>query len=167
MFRRCTSVFVMIGLLASNLAAVPHAHAGMSAADQKRHDATPHFHGHRHHHADDGHSHAHEGHHHPHRGGVASFNRAAKPAKRHSVSDDFSVAEHVATAIIVPAQNGAVTTDSRVNHKLSPPQPLFVGQLQAALLPAPWRERSITCWHPPDKVRDASDTYLTLRNLRL
>ena len=44
----------------------------------------------------------------------------------------------------------------------------------AALMPLPWNQTDIEPntleappWHPPDAVLDASETYLTLRNLRI
>jgi len=41
MFRRCISILLLLGFVASQLAAVPHAHAGRSDAG---HDAHPHVH---------------------------------------------------------------------------------------------------------------------------
>ena len=44
MFRRIVATFVIVGFLAGQWAAVPHAHAGASQAPRHAHSTTPHVH---------------------------------------------------------------------------------------------------------------------------
>ena len=44
MLRRWISCLVIVGLLAGQLAAMPHAHGAMSLDEQREHDARPHLH---------------------------------------------------------------------------------------------------------------------------
>lgn len=57
MFRRCISLLIIAGVLAGQLAEIPHAHGGMSAEEQRVHDLSPHIHCHSHqHHSQSDHS---------------------------------------------------------------------------------------------------------------
>lgn len=44
MFRVCISFLVTAGLLAGNLAAIPHSHGLASVSDRQQHSVAPHFH---------------------------------------------------------------------------------------------------------------------------
>lgn len=155
MFRRCISLLVIAGLFASQLAAVPHAHGGLSDAEQQRHDATPHFHANWLGHGDHGHSHG--GHRH----------EPAEQANGQPLSTEIGGPDHDASAIFVPIQSAAPVTASQQESAAA------AWQL-AALVPASDGLSDIgpslgstPPWHPPDEVLDGSDTYLTLRNLRI
>ena len=72
MFRRFLTIFVIVGFLAGQWAAVPHAHAGASQAPGHVHSAAPHLHlswffadGHPHEHSHSGHDHGDCDHHEP------------------------------------------------------------------------------------------------------
>lgn len=167
MFRGCISVFVIAGLFASQLAAVPHAHGGSSAEDRHEHDAKPHFHcnwlsaGH------DVHEHGGKAHSH------ATPAPVRVPVGSESNSDDSLPPEagwntdHDANAVYVLNQAAPGPTTNSTQGIAS------AGQLAFCFPPTVWHSslsfvaRSVPCWHPPDEVLDASDAYLTLRNLRI
>ena len=44
MINRCIPVAVLLGFIATRLALIPHAHAGLSAEECVKHDAAPHIH---------------------------------------------------------------------------------------------------------------------------
>jgi hypothetical protein len=162
MLRRCLSLMVLVGFLASQLAAMPHAHAAVSADEQAEHDATPHFHlgsaGHHHH--DHGDSHSHKGQH--------SHQGHSKPAK---VPADGQIAildmpgiDHDATAIsVTTAYASSASGDERVatdRHDSCDVEAwAFRSDAPPMVRPIPW--------HPPDEAWDGSGIYLTLRNLRI
>ena len=166
MFRGCVSLLVLIGFLASQLATIPHAHGAASAEEQRNHDATPHFHGN-----SPSHSHSHSGRNHAH-----PHHTPAKPQSKTSADSssgeltgrlagaDHRGAEHDADAIFVNAR--AVDRSSTTDRAAS--------ALQLAVLALPCAGSAASSiatptlrWHPPDIVLDASDSYLTLRNLRI
>src|SRR5688572_8979386 len=66
MLRPWISSLVIMGFVASQLAAAPHAHRGISQEEQQQHDATPHFHYSWvcHDHSEHGHSHGGDSHQH-------------------------------------------------------------------------------------------------------
>jgi hypothetical protein len=167
MFRGCISVFVIAGLFASQLAAVPHAHGGSSSEDRHEHDVKPHFHckwlsaGHGvHEHGGKAHSHA-------------APTPEPVPTNCESDSGDslpsvgVRTTHHDANAVYVPSQVASgpptnltqgITSAGQVAFCF--PSPVGHSGLSSIARPTP-------CWHPPDEVLDASNTYLTLRNLRI
>lgn len=165
MFRRFISFLVIAGLLASQLAVLPHAHAGMSAEERQQHDATPHFHcqGLSH---DHGHDHSHGGHSHKH-GDPSRESAPNQPANDSTGSfPPFGLVglDHDATAVFVPVQASVPKTandgGSAATAVLIPIVIYDFTDVRLGLRRAP-------LWHPPDAVLDGSDTYLTLRNLRI
>lgn len=159
MFRRMVAILVALGLLASHLAAIPHAHGGMSAAEQKRHDATPHFHSH-------GPGHAHHGRRHDHRHSPKSHKThlpqlPAEVAGEGALSP-VTVESHDSSTVFVPvsatssAQKVASVTADTGTWTSAPCELLAASQVKWASAP----------WHPPDEVLDGSKLYLTLRTLR-
>lgn len=168
MFRRCISLLVIVGLFASQLAAIPHAHAGNSAEEQQKHDATPHFHskwfggGHDHGHPHGGRSHSHVG------------ERKEKPAsesagdsKDQPLSDGLNGNDHDANAVYVPLHAGAPSTNSQNESKAAASQIAATAVLTEVLRDAWPTVSSTPPLHPPGAVQDGSDIYLTLRNLRI
>src|SRR5882724_3954977 len=90
MFRSLVSIAVLLGFVAGQLAALPHAHAFASLAEQRQHDARPHVHV--------GHSHGHEhDHHHD------------SPSGEQEVPNDRSDG-HDADALYLPATSGTTTS---------------------------------------------------------
>lgn len=174
MVRNCIVLLLIAGLAASHLAVMPHAHEDATAEQQKQHDATPHFHltwlgapahshshgGHHH----DGHSHVHQGHSHhshSHSGQVSeSQSDAAQPT-----GNGISMPEHDADAV---STSVLALNTTRVESTMPPgwtftaPLPSFLTleDLVVVLQPSPR-------WHPPDKVQDDSEIYLTMQNLRI
>jgi hypothetical protein len=167
MLRHFISLLAILGLFASQLAALPHAHAGMSPDEQQKHDATPHFHcrwlehdhhGHRHGHDHHRHGHSHGDHsHHPEQPSP-SPNPSTLPEGRN---------EHDATAVYCPGSATAasvapqsVSLRSLFRHLVDFPSYQFFTRLE------PGDER-FARGRPPDKILDGSNLYLTLRNLRI
>jgi hypothetical protein len=169
MFRRCVSLLVIAGFLASQLAVIPHTHGAASAEEQREHDATPHCHiGHAHH----GHSHAHCGHTHAHSHPGKPTEESVTGSPDESANQPLGAgrcgAEHDASAIFVsgqactaspasPRDQGPLTWQTAPLAAL----PGWLGQLAGGV------PSSAPRWHPPDEVSDASDIYLTLRTLRI
>jgi hypothetical protein len=150
---------VIVGLFASQLASVPHAHAGISAEEQQKHDATPHFHctwlSHAHHE----HGHSHDGHSHHH-------DRPAEPAERTTLPDGLNGVGHDATAVYCPGRvlAASVVQQDSLLSLLSDLGTLALSQPPAELRPCGGmfgRRR------PPDEAVDGSNIYLKLRNLRI
>ena len=153
MFRRCISFLVIAGLFVSQLAAVPHAHAGISAKDQQRHDATPHFHCHWHCHGEHAHGHSH------------APGEQSQSTDGESQVNGVGGQHHNATAIFAPLQ---VSDAASTSHKGSVTSTSELAPLPTVDAADCWLSVCSTPrWHPPDKTQDASDTYLTLRNLRI
>lgn len=160
MVRRCISLLVVAGILAGQLATIPHAHARLSAAEQKRHDATPHFHSHRARHAHHGH-----GHQHRHAPKVPRRELQQRPLQVAGDSTDSPVEAdgHESSAFFVPvsapstAQKGlGAFANPKASSTPATGILLVASQLKLASPP----------WHPPDEVLDGSNLYLTLRTLR-
>ncbi len=159
MMRRCISTFLITGLLFSQLAAFPHVHGGGSAAEQQRHDATPHFHYHWNSHKDCG-----EVHFHSTRLAVSHLRSDGK-SQREPLSEGLTSASHDADAIFVQIHPGTPPKTSQIESAIAQlavfarffDQPIGIELGIHSPLP----------WHPPDEIGDESDIYLTLRNLRL
>lgn len=162
MFRHCVSLLVIVGLLASQLAAVPHAHGATSPEEQRKHDATPHIHlfgngSHSH-----SHSHAKDDHHHHHESVPSDDGSANQPlapggdAPEHD-SDAFYF---VASPSVFAGSTTQVHTISELLVALQAPAAGWAGGRQAEFA------RGLP-WHPPDTVLDDSEAYLTLRTLRI
>ncbi len=163
MFSRCISIFVIVGFVASQLAAVPHLHSWSSFADQQQHDATPHLHldwlgfsdhSHEHSHGGQTHSHCHIKHSH------------AAPVEDHNDSACVSDSgDHDASAVAVSVPEGMPSSGSyQLPGKAT-------SQLLAAAIPL---DGSIELnglrpirWHPPDLAWSDAHLYIFLRNLRL
>ena len=168
MFRRAVSLLVIAGLIVGQLAAIPHAHGAMSAEEQREHDATPHFHnrwlGHPHH----DHAHPHGGHSHSHSAKVHP--KHSKPASDDSSTQPLGLvpsgSAHDADAIYLPHAGAP----SMTSHKVTIAWALQVGKLTPlafCFAVSQAKGEDYLRWHPPDEVQDASDYYLTLRNLRI
>lgn len=171
----CVVLLSILGLAASQLAAMPHEH-GYSTALQQQHDVTPHFHfawfeapphnhGHshsKHHHH--GHSHARHGHSHS-RPSQAILAPAIFERHEQSSSNAIHAVQHDADTVYVSGLVLAtVPADSSVlqDWAFIATTPVFftLDDLLAVLKPAPR-------WHPPDKMQDDSNIYLTMQNLRI
>jgi hypothetical protein len=167
MFQRCVSLLLILGLLASQLATVPHAHGAIPAEDQREHDAAPHFHCDWLGQAEHDHNHEHHSHHHSHFG-----QRPADESSRSSDDSDGQLlgtvtgADHDANAVFVAKQTYIV---SRTIHKdpASACQFVVLATLPNCLSDSRAIFDPFALWHPPDKVLDGSEIYLTLRNLRI
>jgi hypothetical protein len=162
MFRRCVSLLVIVGLFASQLAAIPHAHGATSSEEQQKHDAKPHIHlfGHCSH--SHSHSHAKDDHHH-HHDSIPSEDESAN----HPLAPISDVPEHdsdafyfVASPSIFAGSTTQIHTISAMVMALQTPTAGWAGEHQAE------SARGLP-WHPPDTVLDDSETYLTLRTLRI
>jgi hypothetical protein len=161
MFRRCISTLVLLGFVAGQLAAIPHAHGGCSPEEQREHDARPHVHvgfcGHSHDHDD-----SHDGH---------SHNRATdkvSPASGQQVFDDDGACniEHDADAIYLPCVASPVAVkEQRIT---SGPGPISSTDLalDATGFRAELHYASVPI-HPPNGHSSGAKLFLTLRNLRI
>lgn len=146
MFRISLSAALIFILLCGQWVAVQHTHAGMSADQQREHDAHPHIH------VGTASKHSHT-HHHKH----TSHKSHVVPAH-----DGFN-ADHDADAIYVKS----VTLS---NHSQSLPDFLTANTplaLHDCLLAHDALTIASAQWHPPDKLPANSDLYLILRNLRI
>lgn len=167
MFRSCISLLVTIGLFASQLAAVPHAHGEIAPADREEHDARPHFHGlwgngGQHAHTHDGHAHSHSTP--PQK--PASLDPEGTPGVARP-SEGIRNTHHDATAVYVPLQVASCPATSSTACVVLAWQLAACADLAADPGIVSLNIRSAPGWHPPDEVLDASGTYLTLRNLRI
>lgn len=171
MFRRCVSLLVIAGFLASQLAAVPHAHGGASPEGRREHDAAPHFHwawlSHAAHHHD--HSHSPSGHEHSHSGPQSRDQNDSKGSSGEPIGPPqitgLPGAGHDADAIFVSGQTAAASPSKDQASKTT--QLIASVRLVACLDGLALNPRLPPCWHPSDEALDASDTYLILRNLRI
>ena len=163
MFRRCASLLMIAGFLASHTAVVPHAHGVVSAAEQQEHNSAPHFHldwfiGH------DSHSHDH-----PH-GEQHRHSQRRSDGSGELPEDLLSLGaggqEHDATAIYVPQITVSLRADEITPANQSP-SPMVAALPQNSI----WGDESWGAvrriWHPPDKVCDGSNLYLTIRQFRI
>jgi hypothetical protein len=162
MFRRCISLLVIVGLFASQLAAVPHAHVGISLEELQKHDATPHFHCSWLCHDDHGHDHSHGGHSHQHESPL----KPVKQSADEPLPDGVAVLNHNANAVYAPTHASAVAAGKQQDIPTSSLVLAAVCASQAYIPAIDWDKVS-RHGHPPDAVLDGSDTYLTLRNLRI
>lgn len=161
MFRRCVTFLVIAGFLASQLAAIPHAHGVASAKEQQKHDATPHFHYEWFGHAGHDHGHSHPGQRH----GLGQEAPSSDNSDGQPLGIGLSGAAHDSDAVFVPRQ--AVFAASSKDRVVAAWQLAALVALHDFLGDHKWIPNPSPRWHPPDQILDASDTYLTLRNLRL
>lgn len=168
MFRHLICLVTAAGFIASDMAIIPHAH-GSGSQDNQRGQATPHFHCAWSEHDDHAHDHNHGGHRHSHAGHKheRNLNPPHVESTSQSRADGLWGDDHDANAIYLPGQICAVS-QSCSKHSLA----LVVQFWGSATLPVACSEEqgggcSSSRWRPPDKVLDLSDTYLTLRNLRI
>lgn len=177
MFRSIVAISLIAGLLAGQLAARPHAHGYSTPLQQQQHDVTPHFHfawfgtpshdhGHSHskHHHHHGHSHSHHGHSHYKRSQPVIASNIVEPQKQ-PTGNNIDAIQHDADAVYLTGLVLAtVPTESSIPQDWAfiATTPVFftLEDLLAVLQPAPR-------WHPPDKMLDDSNIYLTTRNLRI
>jgi hypothetical protein len=157
--RRCISLCVIIGVFASQLAMVPHAHAGMSPVERQQHGGTPHFHGGWQGHGHHVHGHSHNGRSHHHDCPTESESAPA-PDIRTSLGHD-------ATAVFFPANVTLASAGPGQSAQLE----LATGPGELAVCqPIVELERTgggFERGRPPDRVLDDSGRYLVLRNLRI
>lgn len=153
-FRRCVFLIAIVGLLASQLAAVPHAHGGLTIDEQREHDATPHFHSHGFHHR---HDHTPGGHRHRH------FVQPSE-GRPHQRPDRIPQREHDATAIDCRWQVLAVSQTWSTTKLVTWGTTLNDYPLANCSFAS---ESEFIAGRPPDQVLDRSNLYLTLRNLRI
>lgn len=161
MFRRCLSLCLIAGFFASQLAGVPHAHGAVSGETQ--HAAKPHFHfG-----CDHYHGHSHSGCRHSHDG---QPNQNASESRHEAGSRSLAIGlpseEHDADAIFV-GEHTAVIAASKVKIDTAAHSIVAFAPLAASLDPCGLIAQTSRTLRPPDQVLDDSDTYLTLRNLRI
>ena len=164
MFRRCVSLLMIAGMFASQLAAIPHAHGATSREEQRKHDATPHFHwfGNCQHCHSHSHSHAHgKNDHHRH-----------ETASEHDKSDretppDGNSLDHDADALYL----GGGTNCTMVSSTQVSSARILLTTLQVPVATSicgiEAKEVRGLSWRPPDQVIDGSEIYLTLRTLRI
>jgi hypothetical protein len=162
MLRTGISLLAIAGLLASQLASVPHAHAGMTSAGRQRHDALPHFHlrwsGHHaagQNHA--GHPHGAHRHGHDHRPARAGDSQPA-PGPAGAEHDDWAVYCPAGAITAVPGEPPAMPRSLQGGPEVGP------GETVAALES---NEGGGVRGRPPDGGRAGAHLYLTLRNLRI
>lgn len=160
MFRRCISTFVIVGLFASQWAAIPHAHGGMEHGSG--HSSTPHLHlswfradrvAHEHSHG--GHDHGHSHHKHP----------DTSPAPSDSLADG---SDHDADALYLSAgtpssgssDRGSSSFKSQVTQTLATVFAISAGN-------AAYSAQVNFRQHPPEaRARDCA-LFLELRTLRI
>jgi hypothetical protein len=164
MIRRGVSLLVIAGLIAGQLAAIPHAHGAMTPEEQSEHNAVPHFHVTRSDHADHGQSHHGHGHSHSAKGHEEA-KRSSKPSN--ASPSGTGRGEHDANAVYLAPHARALSVQS---HKAAAASTLQLAKLTPlAICPTASQAKASNFrhWHPPDAVQDASGCYLTLRNLRI
>lgn len=163
MLQRGIALLVIVGFLASQLAAIPHAHSCYSTTQQQKHDSTPHVHlswlGSSHHHHD--HLHGGRPHSHPH-----VKHHGSTPVEKHDDSAPIQDSEdHDASAISIAVPLGLPISSSQATAGTE------TSQLPAIAVPivchSDLSRFQPICWHPPDSAWADSHLYLSLRNLRL
>lgn len=169
MFRRCLFLLVIWGLVASNLASIPHAHARMSTEEQHQHDTTPHFHpswlGHHH----GGKDHSHGDHRHQH-AAPARPTQPAQPTQQPqsellSVGIDDGDGHHAMAIFLLPV--ALICTGERAVSLfpvLNAPAELVACIPIFALIEV---RDPIRQGDPPDHGGWSGYLYLKLRNLRI
>ena len=167
MFRRTASLLVIAGLLANQLAAIPHAHA---AGEPAGHDASPHFHwvwfGWGEAHSDHEHEHC------SHAGDHASTPSSStcesvESSCSHSLCNCFDRESHDQDSVYVPELNCIRSDAAGKAPQVDAPQ--VTGLVHTAALGHHPQALSPLSrhWRPPDEVLAGSNSYLTLRNLRI
>jgi hypothetical protein len=159
MFRRFVSLLVLIGFLANQLAAIPHAHAGYSEEQQRQHDAQPHVHvgrgNHAHHH---GHSHDQPSDRQP-----AEKHSPVKVPPLSSGVRDFSV-EYDLDAIYLPSSASLAVKDPSTANAAA----ALFGDLDSTSTSADLKPRCLCApIHPPNRDARGAKLYLILRALRI
>lgn len=146
---RLLSLLLIAGVFATQLARIPHAHEGMSCAENNAHNQTPHMHL-----AVHSHSHDHSHHHHD------NSDESNRDAQFRSISES-----HDATAIALSADVGTVNSscssddlaksilDGLFFVAVTDPKPLLTTRRLQRPLDA--------------DAYDFSDIYLTFRQLRI
>jgi hypothetical protein len=165
MFRRCVSLLLIVGMFASQLAAVPHAHGATSQEEQRKHDATPHFHwfGYCQHCHSHSHSHAHGKHGHHHHETASEHDNSDRQTPR----PDGNSLDHDADAIYL---GGGTNCTMGSSTRVSSTQVLLIAlqtPVATSICGIEAKEVRGLPWRPPDQVLDDSETYLTLRTLRI
>jgi hypothetical protein len=155
MFRRVVSLLVLFGFIAGQLAAVPHAHGGLSPAEQREHDARPHVHVGSHSH---NHGHSHGEHSHSHTSTSKSPNAAEQSPAR---GMDPRV-EHEADAVYLPCgvSRPGATEDQRTLTGAIP----MIATNVALQLTLPAASAPV---HHPHVQSPGTKVFLKLRNLRI
>ena len=148
MFRSALSINVLLGFVAGQLSAVPHAHAFASLAEQCQHDARPHVHL--------GHSHTHGHDHH------------------HDVPDDKPAfpnrgSNHDADAIYLPptylpAIRSVAIAKAAQDHRAHS-EHWISASLSFAIDDSP--TVGSAAWHPPAASAASCALFLKLRNIRI
>ena len=147
MFRGILAIALITSLLCGQFVAVQHTHAGMTADQQREHDAHPHVHV--------GTPAKHSHHHHSH-------HKHAQHTALADASQAIAV-EHDADAIYVKSHTLSNQSPSLADYQLaSTPLALHDGLLLPDALVS-----TAARWHPPDKLLTQSNLYLLLRNLRI
>jgi len=148
MFRSLVTIAVLLGFVAGQLAAVPHAHAFASLAEQRQHEARSHVHlGHRHTH---GHGHHHDGH----------DDAPVVPDRGNS---------HDTDAIYLPPSHLPATGSVAVG-KAGQDHRFQSGHWVSTLISRAFQDKPIVGtvpWHPPDTGASSCALYLKLRTLRI
>lgn len=157
MFRRIICLALIGSLIASQLAAVPHAHCNLTTAESLAHAHTPHFHIH------GGHSHGgNQAHSHQH---VDRNNlRLSEP---HASSKVVAIGQsgHDCDAIFYSAH---VMNSSHVKDKNASDRCLLVGEwYYCDSFSMESHAIDLTVLPPPDILPDSSEIYLVLQNLRI
>ncbi len=161
MFRRCVSLLIIVGMFASQLAAVPHAHAEFSQEEQRKHDATPHFHLFGHCQQCRSHSHA-DGSHHRHdrlSEQDESDRQNSPPVGKSPGHDADAVFVGIGTDCTLVSITQVSSTQVLLIALQTPVATSICGIEAKEVQGLPWR--------PPEQVLDDSETYLTLRTLRI
>ena len=158
MLRRCLSLLLILGMIASPLAAMPHAHADMSSAEKVEHDQKPHLHSHSH-----GHQH-HHGHDAPNEESDTSANSNKPPCEE---GNDDGKLDYFFGSICFGIQAEALFKVNQVDDIQAKTLPAAAISLLEGRLTPPTVIAPSPLWQPPDAVLDESDIYLTLRNLRV
>lgn len=156
MFHRCIASLTLLGFLAGQLAAAPHAHGAASPAQQRRHNARPHVHvgwAHAHVHR---HPHAHEGDRSPQASNVG------RSGKIGTVSDD-----HDADAVYL-AGGASSLAAPRDRHESGTTCPMELAGLDSTADCSPDQRPSAAFpLHPPDSGTPGGRLFLKLRQLRI
>jgi hypothetical protein len=165
MLRHCVSLLTTFGFLALQLASMPHVHGPILSESQRDHDEYHHFHfawlGHY------GEDHEHSDHKHSHHEDESDESDSPSQKPVDESSDQFPFGEdHDHDAVYITASVAALSIFESVRWEVKAEYtqiafvPISINVYGTELPPSPR-------WHPPDKVLDSSDCYLTLRNLRI